>query len=156
MSTSEQTYSFCHGFACRISCCCWRSYLKISSTLLTVSMLFDISHVLKAIEVSIADIFSWKTQNTTQDCGKEQNGGYLPILLIALHKTARGWDEKEEDAILTKSCKQRLYFEQKIERSFLCPSRICCFKIISRYGRGICAIGKYLRVTPYNRNFPAT
>ena len=39
------TYSFSHGFAVRMSVCCFLSYLYISSRLLTVSMLLLISHV---------------------------------------------------------------------------------------------------------------
>ena len=53
-------------------------------------MLFDISQVLKAIEVSIADIFG-------------QNGGSLPIVLIAPQNTVWVWGENKSDAILTKS-----------------------------------------------------
>ena len=45
--------------------------MKISSTLLTVSILFDISHVLKAIEASPPDILSVKKTTKTQR--QEQN-----------------------------------------------------------------------------------
>lgn len=76
-------------------------------------MLFDISQVLKAIEVSIADIFG-------QNCKEEQNGGPLPIVLIAPLNTVRVWGENKSDAILTKSCEQRKRrcVEQKLSDPF--------------------------------------
>ena len=63
--------------------------MKISSTLFTVSILFDNSHVLKAIAVSPPDIFLDTNKIETAQLAEEAKWPLLPIIPIAREDLGR-------------------------------------------------------------------